>query len=64
MIGADYSTGHEIVKFFKEPFEKKGGQVVGSFVSPLGTTEFAPYLAKIKSASPKPDGVVGFIGRK
>ncbi|MBI4763347.1 MAG: ABC transporter substrate-binding protein [Deltaproteobacteria bacterium] len=62
LIGADYSTGHEVVKFFKEPFEKKGGQVVGSFFSPLGTTEFAPYLAKIKSASPKPDGIFGFIG--
>ena len=62
LIGADYSTGHEVVKFFKEPFEKKGGQVVGSFFSPLGTTEFAPYLAKIKSASSKPDGIFGFIG--
>lgn len=62
LIGADYSTGHEVVKFFKEPFEKKGGQVVGSFFSPLGTTEYAPYLAKIKSATPKPDGIFGFIG--
>ena len=61
LIGADMSTGQDIVKFFKEPFEKKGGQVVGSFFSPLGTTEFAPYIAKIKSASPKPDGVFGFL---
>jgi branched-chain amino acid transport system substrate-binding protein len=61
LIGADYSTGHEVVQYFKEPFEKKGGQVVGSFFSPLGTTEYAPYLAKIKSASPKPDGVFGFL---
>ncbi len=62
LVGADYSTGHEVTKFFKEPFEKKGGQVVGSFFSPLGTTEYAPYLAKIKSASPKPDGIFGFLG--
>ena len=62
LIAADYSTGHEIVKFFREDFEKKGGRVVGSFISPLGTTEFAPYLAKIKSASPRPDGIVGFVG--
>jgi branched-chain amino acid transport system substrate-binding protein len=62
LIGADYSTGHEVVEFFKEPFEKKGGQVVGSFFSPLGTTEFAPYLAKIKSTTPKPDGLFGFLG--
>ncbi len=62
LIGADYSTGHEVVKFFRQPFEKKGGQVVGSFFSPLGTTEFAHYLAKIRSASPKPNGIFGFIG--
>jgi len=62
LIGSDYSTGHEVVKFFREPFEKKGGQVVGSFFAPLGTTEFAPYLAKIKSASPRPDGIFGFLG--
>ncbi len=62
LIAMDYSTGHEVLKFFKAPFEQKGGQVVGSFLSPLGTTEFAPYLAKIKSASPKPDALFGFIG--
>ena len=62
LIAMDYSTGHEVIKFFRAPFEQKGGQVVGSFLSPLGTTEFAPYLAKIKSASPKPDALFGFIG--
>ena len=61
LIGADYSTGHEVTNFFKEPFEKKGGQVVGSFFAPLGITEFAPYLAKIRSASSKPDGIFGFF---
>lgn len=61
-IGADYSTGHQVVQFFREPFEAKGGKVVGSFFSPLGTTEFAPYLAKIKSTRPKPNGLFGFIG--
>jgi branched-chain amino acid transport system substrate-binding protein len=62
LAASDYSTGHEVVKFFREPFEKKGGQVVGFFATPLGTTEFAPYLAKIKSANPKPDGIFGFVG--
>ena len=62
LIGADYSVGHEIVNAFKGPFEKKGGQVVGSFFSPLGITEYAPYIAKIKSASPRPNGVFGFLG--
>jgi branched-chain amino acid transport system substrate-binding protein len=62
LYGADYSSGHEIVNLFKEPFLKRGGQVVDSFFSPLGTTEYAPYLAKIRSATPKPDGLFGFIG--
>ena len=62
LIGADYSTGHEVVRYFREPFEKKGGQVVGSFFSPLGTTEYAPYLAKVKSAKIRPDGLFGFLG--
>lgn len=62
LIGADYSTGHQVTQFFREPFEKKGGIVVGSFFTPLGTTEFAPYLAKIKSAKPRPNGLFGFLG--
>ena len=61
-IGADYSTGHQVVRYFRQPFEKKGGQVVGSFFSPLGTTEYAPYLAKVKAAKPRPNGLFGFIG--
>jgi branched-chain amino acid transport system substrate-binding protein len=61
LIGMDYSTGHDVVRYFREPFEKRGGKVVGSFFSPMGTTEFAPYLAKVKAATPKPDGLFGFI---
>jgi branched-chain amino acid transport system substrate-binding protein len=64
LIGMDYSTGHEVVRYFQEPFEKKGGKVVGSFFSPIGTTEFAPYLAKVKSAKPRPHGLFGFIAGK
>jgi branched-chain amino acid transport system substrate-binding protein len=62
LFGADYSTGHEVTRFFKEPFEKTGGQVVGSMYCPLTTTEFAPYLAKIKAVTPRPNGVVAFLG--
>ena len=36
LIGADYSTGHEVVKFFKDQFEKKGGQVVRVILRALG----------------------------
>jgi branched-chain amino acid transport system substrate-binding protein len=61
LFGADYSVAHDVAQYFQEPFEKKGGKVVGSFFCPLGTTEYAPYLAKIQSANPKPDALFGLL---
>jgi len=61
LYGADYSVSHDVARYFQEPFEKKGGKVVGSFFSPLNTTEFAPYLAKVQSANPKPDALFGLL---
>ncbi len=61
LYGADHSVGHDVARYFQEPFEKKGGKVVGSFFSPLNTTEFAPYLAKIQAASPKPGALFGLL---
>lgn len=60
LVGADYKTGRDIAHFFREAFEKLGGKVVGEFYSPLGTTEFAPYLSQIRNAKEKPDGIYGF----
>ena len=60
LVGADYKTGRDIALFFREAFEKIGGKVVGEFYSPLGTTEFAPYLSQIRNAKEKPDGIYGF----
>ena len=60
-IGSDYSVSHDVARYFQEPFEKKGGKVVGSFFCPLSTTEFAPYLAKIQSTNPKPDALFGLL---
>jgi len=62
LVGADYRTGRDIALFFKEAFEKIGGRVVGELYSPLGTTEYAPYLAQIRNAKEKPDGCFGFYG--
>jgi branched-chain amino acid transport system substrate-binding protein len=61
LVNADFSSGQEAAKFFRDPFEEKGGKVVGTLFTPLGTTEYAPYLAKIKSATPKPNGIFGFL---
>jgi branched-chain amino acid transport system substrate-binding protein len=59
LVGADYRTGRDIAAFFKEAFEKIGGKVVGEFYSPLGSTEYAPYLPQIRNAKEKPDGIFG-----
>jgi branched-chain amino acid transport system substrate-binding protein len=51
-IGADYAMGQDGVKVAKEAIEKAGGQTVGEVFAPLGTTDFGPYINKIKDAKP------------
>jgi branched-chain amino acid transport system substrate-binding protein len=60
LVGADYTTGRDAALFFKEAFVKLGGKVVGELYSPLGTSEYAPYLAQIRNAKEKPSGIFGF----
>ena len=62
LIGADYSTGRDIVGWFREGYLKKGGRVIGEAFPPLGTSEFAPYLSQIMNAKPRPKVVAGFLG--
>jgi len=47
-IAIDYSFGWEVVGGFQKTFEEAGGQVVQKLWPPLGTTDFAPYLAQIR----------------
>jgi branched-chain amino acid transport system substrate-binding protein len=47
-IGIDYAFGWEQVSGFQRTFEESGGQVIQKLWPPLGTTDFAPYLAQIK----------------
>jgi branched-chain amino acid transport system substrate-binding protein len=47
-IGIDYAFGWEQVSGFQRTFEESGGQVVQKLWPPLGTTDFAPYLAQIR----------------
>ena len=47
-IAIDYAFGWEQVSGFQRTFEESGGQVVQKLWPPLGTTDFAPYLAQIR----------------
>lgn len=62
LMGSDYVTGRDIVRWMDEGFKKAGGRVAGTAFPPLGASEFAPFIAQIKNASPKPKVVTGFVG--
>ena len=47
-VAQDYVTGHDQTDSFKGLFERLGGKVIGEAYPPFGTTDFAPYLTKIK----------------
>jgi branched-chain amino acid transport system substrate-binding protein len=47
-IAMDYAFGWEQVSGFQRVFEESGGQVIQKLWPPLGTTDFAPYLAQIR----------------
>jgi branched-chain amino acid transport system substrate-binding protein len=50
--GPDYAMGREAIGAFDTTFKVKGATTVGQAFAPLGTTDFAPYLAEIKRADP------------
>ena len=57
LFGADYAFGWDLDEAWRLALKKRGANIVASGVfAPLGTTEFAPYIAKIKAA--KPDVVI------
>jgi branched-chain amino acid transport system substrate-binding protein len=47
LMGADYAAGYEHVGGIAATFKKKGGKVIQEIWPPLGTKDYAPYLAKI-----------------
>jgi branched-chain amino acid transport system substrate-binding protein len=55
----DYSPGHDSEAQFKKSFSAAGGEVIGEVRVPIKTTDFSPYLEKIKEA--KPDAVFIFV---
>ena len=46
---ADYAAGQDMAGGFAPYFKAAGGEVVETVAPPLGTADFAPYLAKILS---------------
>jgi len=52
VAGPDYAMGREAVDAFRVPFEVNKAKKVGEAFVPLGTSDFAAYLADIKKAEP------------
>ncbi len=61
MMGADYAAGHEKGDGFAKVFKYMGGEVVDEMWPPLGTSDFAPYLAKLAPYAGKVDRVWAFF---
>ncbi len=57
----DYAAGYEQLAGFVDTYTKAGGNIVDKVFPPLGNTDYAPFLGKIKAASPVPDAVWGFF---
>ena len=51
-ITPDYAFGHTLQQGFEASLKKFGGTEVGASLTPLGTTEFSPYLINAQAANP------------
>ncbi len=60
MMGSDYAAGHEKAGGFKKAFQFMGGEIVQEIYTPLGTTDYAPYLAKVANLVGKADRLWAF----
>ena len=50
---ADYGPGHDAQDAFIKSFKAGGGTIVGSVRMPPPTSDFAPYLQRVKDAKPE-----------
>jgi len=55
----DYAAGYEQLGGFVDTFQQAGGTVTDKVFPPLGNSDYAPFLSKIKPAAP--DAVWGFF---
>ena len=61
LLAPDYSAGHEKAAGFKKTFTAAGGQVVAEIYPPLGSQDFAPFLAQVIAKVSQTDGVWAFF---
>jgi branched-chain amino acid transport system substrate-binding protein len=54
-VVSDYAPGHDAEKQFIKTFKAAGGVIVNSVRIPLRTTDYAPFLERVRQA--KPDAV-------
>ncbi len=59
VLVADYAPGHDVETAFIAAYKKAGGEVVGNVRVPMTTTEFAPYLQRVKDL--KPDALFAYV---
>src|SRR5262249_55564430 len=55
-ITPDYAFGHTLQEGFEASLKQFGGEEVGAELTPLGATDFSPYLIKAQAA--KPDVII------
>ena len=55
----DYAAGYEQLNGFADAFTQAGGTLIDKVFPPLGNSDYAPFLAKIKPANP--DAVWAFF---
>jgi branched-chain amino acid transport system substrate-binding protein len=60
-MGSDYAAGREKADGFRKSFTFMGGQVVEETYIPLGTNDYAPYLAKVANHVGKVDILWNFF---
>ncbi len=56
---SDYGPGVDAENAFKQTFEAGGGQVLETIRMPLNSTDFGPFMQRIRSL--KPDALFGFL---
>jgi branched-chain amino acid transport system substrate-binding protein len=49
LASSDYASGHDALENFKSTFVPAGGKVLSEVYAPLGTSDYASYLAVIKA---------------
>lgn len=56
---ADYNPGYDAEKAFGDTFKAAGGEIVDTIRMPLATTDFAPFIQRIKDSGA--DGLFTFL---